>query len=94
MVCQALRALQSTPWVAAESARHHDGHLQVGDCAPGKAQTVCQAFQGLHKAAPGRLDLLLQVVKRRVQVVEQLGDAWDNILGLDLIKKGKGRVLQ
>ena len=70
------------------------GHLQVGDSAPGKAQAVCQAFQGLYKAAPGGLDPLLQIVKRRVQVVEQLSDAWDNVLGLDLIKERKGRVLQ
>ena len=66
----------------------------MGDSAPGKAQAVCQAFQGLYKAAPGGLDLFLQIVKRGVQVVEQLGDARDNVLGLDLIKERKGRVLQ
>ena len=63
-----------------------NGYLQVGDCAPGKAQAVCQAFQGLYP--------LLQVVECRVQVVEQLGDAWHDVLSLDLIEKRKRRVLQ
>ena len=71
-----------------------NGYLQVGDSAPGKAQAVCQAFQGLYKAAPGGLNLLLQVVECRVQVVKQLGDARHDVLSLDLIKERKGRVLQ
>lgn len=70
------------------------GYLKVGDSAPSEAQAVCQALHRLYKAAPGGLDLLLQVVEGRVQLVKQLGDAWDNVLGLDFIEERKGRVLQ